>query len=117
MSEVQISAKKDVNGEERSAMITYDFGDTIAEMTDKFGEEVVKSNAIRNFKITAQAAIRRMLEAGKSQEEIQDAFSAWKPGVQLERSVDVTGAFLTKWQNMTDEERQEMLKKMQDSEA
>ena len=112
MSEIQIAATKNVNGEDRSAAITYDFGDSVDEMVQKFGEEVVKSNAIRNFKITAQAAIRRMLEKGESQDAIAEKMSNWKPGIQLERTVDVKGAFLSKWKEMSAEERAEMLAEM-----
>lgn len=115
MSEIQISATKAVNGEERNAVITYDFGDSVAEMIDKFGEEVVKSNAIRNFKITAQAAIRRMLEKGASQDEITAKMANWKPGVQLERQVDVKAAFLSKWKDMSQEEREAFLAEMDES--
>lgn len=114
MGAIQISAKKEVNGVEKSAMITYDFGENLDDCADKFGAEVVFSNAVRNFKIDAQAAMRRMLEAGKSQEEIAEAMSTWKPGVRMERQIDITGAFLSKWKDMTDEERQEMLEKMQE---
>lgn len=112
MAEIQIAATKKVNDEDRSAAITYDFGDSVDEMVDKFGEEVVRSNAIRNFKITAQAAMRRMLEKGESQEAIADKMSNWKPGIQMERTVDVKGAFLAKWKDMTQEERQEFLAEM-----
>ena len=90
---------------------TIEVPDTAAEMINSYGDQAVKDNAWANFKITIQSAIRRMLEAGKSDDEIQTTVSAMKMGVSLPRAgggMTVTTAknkLLGAWSEMTDEER------------
>lgn len=105
---VEITATK----EGKTATINYDFGSNLQEMTEKFGEDVVYSNAKRAMTITAQGAMRRMLVAGKSQEEIQEKMSLWKPGVALERTVDPVASLMRSWGSMSDEQKAEILQKL-----
>lgn len=114
MSEVnEIRASKKIGEEEREATIQFDFGGTTENAVEKFGSDVVYSNFVRASVVTAQAAIRRMLEAGKSQEEIQSAMESWKPGVALERTVDPVAAVLGKFGSMTPEEQKALIRQLQ----
>ena len=106
----QITATKDG----RSVTMEYDFGANLEEMKEKFGEDVTFSNARRAMTITAQAAMRRMILAGKSDEEIQEKMSLWKPGVALERTSDPVASLMKSWGKMTEEQKAEILKKLKD---
>ena len=105
---VEITAKKN----DRAVTISYDFGENLQEMAEKFGENVVYTNARKSFIITAQAAIRRMIEAGRSDEEIQQKMSLWKPGVALERTVDPVAALMRSWSTMDEKQKAEILAKL-----
>jgi hypothetical protein len=79
MSEIDIPAERQ-NGS--SATAKYEMPDTVAGMTEKFGEDVVYSHVKRSLVIAIQAYMRPMIDAGKSAEEIQTAVTDWKPGVK-----------------------------------
>ena len=109
---IEITANKNVDGEDRSATIVADVGDNCQDAIAKFGEEVVYTNYKRAVIITAQAAIRRFLETGTSQDEITNKMAGWKPGVALDRSVDPIEAIKNRTKDMTQEEKEEMARKL-----
>lgn len=114
MAEIAITAKKTikVEGQEDNnleATILYDFGDNLSDAVDKFGEEIVFGCYAAASKISGQAAIRRQLENGKTQEDITERMAEWKPGQKLERVTDPVAALKAKLMTMTDEEKQAML--------
>lgn len=51
-------------------------------LIDKYGVDLVTNKAHGALVIDIQAAMRRAISAGKSQEEIQALVSAWQPGVR-----------------------------------
>ena len=104
----EITAKKG----DASATISYEFGDTLEANTELFGEEVVHSSAIRTYIITAQAAIRRYLEAGLSEDEVQQKMSEWKPGVTLSSTVDPVTAVLRKFGTLPVEDQKDLIAKL-----
>lgn len=87
MSEVEITAKAGKEDDAPSATVTYDFGDSLAEAVDRFGESVVFNRFKSAVTIDIQALIRRELTGEKpaSQDEIQEKVDEWKPGVQRSR--------------------------------
>jgi hypothetical protein len=91
---------------EREATVLVDLGENVQDAISRFGEEVVFSNYIANVKISVQSGIRRYLEAGLSQEDIQAKFDAFKPGVTMDRVVDPIAAMAAKLSKMTSEERE-----------
>lgn len=95
---IEVPAKKD----DLEATITYDFGKDLDDMVEKFGGEVVFTNARANMKIGLQSAMRRYLVAGKDCSEL---VTAWKPGVQMERTVDPLSVAKKAYANMSDEEK------------
>lgn len=97
---VEISATYKKGETDVECAILFDFGQNLDGAVAKFGAEVVYSNFVRASKVTAQAAMRRLMEAGKSQEEVQTTMEAWKPGVALERTVDPVAALLAKFGKM-----------------
>jgi len=105
MGDVEIKAKKKIGDEDKEATIYADFGEDLEDAITKFGEAVVFSNFKASAKITAQAAMRRYLEAKKSVEEIVKLMAAWKPGVAIERVSDPVAAFKAKFAGMSAEEQ------------
>jgi hypothetical protein len=63
-----------------SVTVSYDFGDDLNSLTEKFSAEVVFSHARRSFVVALQSFVRTQIEAGKSAEEIQALVNEWKPG-------------------------------------
>jgi len=109
MALTEITATKVIEGVEKSGTFLFDFGADVNEAIAKFGAEVVFSNFKRSSIITAQAAIRRLLEAGKTQDEIEEAMKAWAPGVSLERTIDPVRALQNKFATMSPEEQQALI--------
>jgi len=105
MGDVEIKAKKKVGDEDREATIYVDFGEDLEQAIVKFGEAVVFTNFKASAKITAQAAMRRYLEAKKSAEEVVKLMAAWRPGVAIERVSDPVAAFKAKFAGMSSEEQ------------
>ena len=100
---IEVSAKKEGFEE---VTVTYDFGSDLAAMRTLVGDDVVFTNARANFKITLQGLIRRYLAAGKSATEIAETVAGWKPGMQMERTVDPLGAARRAMGNMDDDAKQ-----------
>lgn len=63
--------------------VDYPFGETVAEMLDLFGEEVVKNNALAKMKIALQDLCRPLMkgEAQLPDADILAKVAEWKPGV------------------------------------
>jgi len=105
MSQIEIKAKKVIGDDTKGAVIYYDFGENLEQALDLFDEKVIFSNFRASVKITAQAAMRRYLDAGKSQEEIAELMKSWKPGVALERKSDPVAAFKAKFASMSEADK------------
>jgi len=87
MSAQEITARLGKDEESPSATVKYDFGSTLGEAVEKFGEEVVYKRFCAAVTIDIQALIRRNLggETPASTQEIQATLNEWKPGVQRAR--------------------------------
>lgn len=110
----EIKASKKIDNEDKAAAVAYDFGATLEEAIEKFGADVVFTSFKRTAVITGQAAIRRMLEGGKGEEEIVAAMGDWKPGVALTGSIDPVASLISKWDSYTPEKQAEVLAKLKD---
>ena len=62
--------------------VEYEFGESLNELVEKYGEDVVFSRVKAALTIDLQSLIRRGISASKSQEEIQTMVAEWKPGVR-----------------------------------
>lgn len=114
------------NGKEGARVIklAYDFGASIAEAVEKFGEASVLTGFIANAKVDAQALVRRKLnskvksedgvERDYTDEEIAADLAAWKPGVKAERSAtSVADKAEALFGKMTEAQKAELLAKLQ----
>ena len=86
--------------------ITYDFGDTLKEMTELFGEDVVFSSARAQMIVGLQARMRNLINDGKDPAVLADI---WKPGVKSSAPVDHLAAARTLVKGMDDDARQEFI--------
>lgn len=106
--DVQIPAFK---GAETS--VQFNLPATLPEMVKAYGESVVQAHAKGSIIISLQALMRRMLEAGKSQPDIQKAVNEWKPDtktvVKQSAFEKATGAI----KSLSAEERAKLLKELQ----
>ncbi len=107
---VSISAK--APKVDKEATVNVDLGNDVQDAINKFGAEVVFSNFKANAVITAQSNIRRYLEKGMGQEEIQAKLSAWKPGVAMDRTVDPKAAIMSKFAGLSAEDKKAILEKL-----
>ena len=84
MQELDVSAELTAkNGNEaKSASAKVQIGETLEELGNQFGTDVVYSHARRSIVIAMQTSIRGMLEQGKSEHEIQTAMAEWRPGLK-----------------------------------
>ena len=73
-------------GTSKSASVSYDFGENASAAIERYGEEVVMSGFVKSAVILLQGKIRRSIQAGLSESEIQESMAAWKPGVTAARS-------------------------------
>lgn len=106
--DVQIPAFK---GAETS--VQFNLPGSLAELVKSYSEAVVYAHAKGSIIISLQALMRRMLEAGKNQADIQKAVNEWKPDVKtvVKQSAfeKATGAL----KSLSAEERAKLLKELQ----
>lgn len=60
----------------------FDMPETLAAMVEVLGEDVVISRAKASLVIDIQAGMRRLMEKGKTEEEVQAWVAGWKPEVR-----------------------------------
>jgi hypothetical protein len=116
MKELALSTKAPKVNKE--CTITVMRPETATEAIQVCGDEAVVSNAIRNWIVTLQAGIRRALEKGLSQDEIQAKFKDAKMGVAVLVGggiVDPVQAALAKAATMTPEELAMFIKQLKQS--
>jgi len=99
---------------DRECTIDFDFGADLKEMASRFGENVVYSSAKSQITVGVQAAIRRGLETGLSEKEIQSRMTAYKPGVVSRLAPAVTtDAAVAHFEGLEPEAQAAMLAKLQ----
>lgn len=93
------------------ATIELETGATAQELIELYGDEPVKTNALSKFVIKIQDRIRKLLEAGKTQDEIQATLADMRmdtvtrmPGMSKKDKVQKL------YSEMSAEDRKELLK-------
>jgi hypothetical protein len=112
MAVSEIKATKKIGDVEKDAVVAFDFGGDLDAAVELFGKDVIYANFVRSAVITAQAAIRRMLEDGKNQEEVTAKMASWKPGTPLERVSDPIGATIAKFGALSNEDQAALIEKL-----
>jgi hypothetical protein len=104
----------------KEATVTLQQPETAAEAIQVFGDEVVRSNAVRNWVVTAQATVRRGLEKGLSEAELQAKMKDAKMGLATLIGggiVDPLQAALAKAATMNAEELAAYIKQLKQAAA
>lgn len=83
--------------------------ESVDELVEKYGPEVVLTAAQQQLRVKAQAAIRSMAEAGIEDEEIINRMASWKPGDKLGLGGDPVAATLKNFGNMSPEQREALI--------
>lgn len=104
MALMDVAATKD----NRKVTVQFDFGDTIEDVIRLWGGDVTYRQFIMQSKISIQAFVRRQIEAGLNDEEIQNRVDDWKPGMVAERVSDPIALLKRKIQGATPEEKKAM---------
>jgi len=107
---IEVKATKQNTDREVQALI--DLGENCQDAITKFGEEVVYTNFVSQAKIRAQAIMRDMLTEGKTDEEIAEFMSNWKPGTTRERNVDPMASLMSKFGTMSPEDQEAYIEKL-----
>ena len=110
MKDIIVTAKEGKEGAEVS--ISMKFPETLKEAIELYGEAPILSNALANWKITIQSAMRRYIKVGKKADEIQSLLGGLKMGTAIERVSDPKASFLSKFQAMTPEEKAAVIKEL-----
>ncbi len=90
----------------------YDFGADLDSATEKFGKDAVYKGFVAESVIAVQGVIRDMLTKGKTNEEIEAAVAAWKPGATRVRAADPISSITQKFAKMSKEEKIAFLQKL-----
>ena len=97
-----------------SASVQYDFRENASAAIEAFGEEVVQSGFVKSAVILLQGSIRRSLQAGLSEEEIQSKVDSWIPGVTAPRTKrDPLEAAVNAYVGKSQEEQAAFIKQLQ----
>ena len=88
------------------ASIIYDFGGTLKAAVALFTAEVIYTQFVAAAKVTAQSAMRRMIEKGIDPADIATKMAGWKPGIAMTREGGDPGtAMLAKFGTLSPEEQ------------
>ena len=109
---MEITAKSPKTG--KSLTVEYAMGETLAELVQTFGEDVVYNVARQQLVIKLQAVIRSGLDKGASDEEIRNHVKAWRPGVAARFGVDALKVAESKFDSLTPEEQDAYIAQLQE---
>jgi hypothetical protein len=110
----QITAKAPKANTE--AAVDVNLGANLDESVALFGAEAVHAGFVGSSTIAVQNIIRRLLEGGKNQEEIQAALAGWKPGTKIAGgTADPVKALKTKLATMSVDEAKALLAELKAS--
>ena len=84
MQTMKVTAQR---GTEPAVEVDYDMAETLAELAEQFGEEIVFGHAKRSIVIALQGHMRSMMDKGKEEgkdpttvaNSITDSVRGWKP--------------------------------------
>lgn len=92
--------------DEVSYSAEYDFGETLADLTEKYNEDIVRKTAISSFIIGLRRVIRAAGEKeGSTPESIQAAVDGWNPSVVTRKAKDPVATAMSAIAGMTAEQR------------
>jgi len=63
-----------------SVSFEYEFGSSLDQAVELFGEDIVWAYTLRALVIASQGHARGLIKSGKSADEIRTSLETWKPG-------------------------------------
>lgn len=101
----------------RSITVSFDFGESLQDAVEKFGEEAVFSGFKADARVGLQAKVRGMLKATEedsealkyTDEEIVAAIAEYKPGTKNRQSADPLAKLQAMLAKFTPEQRAALL--------
>lgn len=93
--------------------VDYPVPDDLEGMRKAFGDDVVKASAKGAVVISLQAFMRRLIEKGKTQGEIQGEVSKWKPDTKTIIKQSAFEKATSALDKLSPQERADLLKKLQ----
>lgn len=110
MKEVTVTATKKGQPEYEA---TYSFPETLDEAIAQFGADVCLSHVNGSVKIALQGAMRRGIDAGKNDAEVQMMVKSWKPTLASQRTGKTAKEkFMATFAKMTKEDQQAIIDRM-----
>jgi len=110
---MEVSAKVGKAPNQKSAKVNYDVPEKLADLQKRFGDDVIAAHASGSIVISLQALMRRLIEKGKSQADIQAAVTPWKPDTRTagpkQSAFEKATSSIDK---LSDEERKQLLAKL-----
>lgn len=100
-----------------SIELPHNLPDTLDDMITAFGADTVYSSAFAQIIVGFQAAVRRLAEAGKSDDEIASTMLTWKPGMRLGLGGDPIARTLANFGNLSPEQQADLLQKLASMQA
>ncbi len=88
--------------------LEHGFADNLQDLCGQFGEQAVFDAAFSQFVVGFQGAVRRMAEAGKSDDEIKETMANWKPGMRLGLGGDPIARTIANFGNLSPEKQAEV---------
>ena len=88
-------------------------GGSLEGATELYGAEVVFGQFQKGLTTTARNALRGQLQSAKSGEGALEKMANWKPGVSMERTVDINAALRSQFAGMSKEEKVAEIKRIQ----
>lgn len=95
--------------------VNADIPEGVEALTKKFGIDVVAAAAKAQVVISLQAFMRRLIEKGKTVAEIQAEVDKWKPDVRTVVKMSPFERAAASLDKLSDEERKNLLKKLQEA--
>lgn len=89
--------------------IPFNFGTDLEEARALYGDKVVYNLYAGQARVAFQSQVRRLAEAGKSDEEIKSALSGWRPGTSISVEKDPLTAARENFMKLSPEEQAMLL--------
>ena len=119
MKKVAINVKEGKFEGAREFNSTYNYGETVEENVKMFGEDVVLQGFLKSDVITLQGKVRKVMQKtpGVRDETLEDIVNDHIPGVKSRITFqrDPEEALIAKASTMTPEERQALIKRLQEN--
>lgn len=106
-------------GSNRELVTEYNFGDSLQEAVDLFGEDAVLAGFKSDARVGLQAKVRGMLKATEedseaakyTDEQILEAVKEWKPGTKTRAASDPLAKLQALLEKISPEQRAALLEK------